>query len=204
MDSLKSSYAIVHSEINSNSYNLNRRLFSTYNKISNLIYGHDLKVVNIDLGSGDKMFSKLCYDYDRISYSYDYPDFDIEIDKLNHMDESIDFITMNAVIEHIYNPSNILNECYRVLKKDGIIIIRTPNFQLDYKNFYNDPTHVKPYTPKSLTKILELHNFKVDFCESGLIEKSPIWWKLPNKIKWYISSKILGGTKSILVVGRKV
>jgi hypothetical protein len=42
---------------------------------------------------------------------------------------------------------------------------------IDYKNFYNDPTHVKPYTPISLKQTFELYNLKTIFLEPGLIEK---------------------------------
>ena len=41
------------------------------------------------------------------SYAYDLPSCDIEKDSLDHSDGTIDFITMNAVIEHIENPDNI-------------------------------------------------------------------------------------------------
>ena len=56
----------------------------------------------------------------------------------------------NSVIEHIYNPNNFLNEIKRILKKNGNLIIVTPNFRFSFKEFYDDPTHVKPYTEESL------------------------------------------------------
>jgi ubiquinone/menaquinone biosynthesis C-methylase UbiE len=105
---------------------------------------------------------------------------------------------MNAVIEHIKNPDNIFKEIRRVLKTKGLVFVRTPNWQMDYKNFYNDPTHVKPYTPTSLNQTFELYNLRTIFIEPGLIEKSWFWWQLPNKIKWFLASLINGGTKSII------
>ncbi|WP_022671244.1 class I SAM-dependent methyltransferase [Hippea alviniae] len=161
-----------------------------------------MKGVNIDLGSGDKGFSEYCKSIEIISYPCDYPNFDIEKDSIPHESESVDFITMNAVIEHVENPSNILSESFRVLKKGGFIFIRTPNWKMDWKDFYNDPTHVKPYSPETLKNTLELFNFDVIFLEPGLIEKS--WfWKLPNFLKWKIAAIIKGGTKSIIAVGKK-
>ena len=71
------------------------------------------------------------------------------------------------------------------------------------KDFYNDPTHVKPYTPISLKRTLELYNVKVIFLEPGLIEKSWFWWQLPYKLKWSVASALIGGTKSIIAVGIK-
>lgn len=200
---LKTNYANSHSAINQNSHTLNKRLFNTYNRICSTKLNRELLGTNIDLGSGDKGFSKFLNSINIDSFPYDYPDFDIEKDKLEHNDQSIDFVTMNAVIEHINNPDNIFHEISRVLKDNGLIIVRTPNWQLDYKNFYNDPTHVKPYSPLTLRNTFNLYNFETIFIEPGLIEKSWFWWTLPNKTKWYVASKILGGTKSIIGVALK-
>ena len=200
---LKAIYAKNHSQPTNNSLILNERLFSTYNRITVKITGNALKGVNVDLGSGDKGFSKYCESIGIKSYPYDYPDFDIEKDALPHRNDSVDFITLNAVIEHINDPSNVLKESMRILKKDGLIFIRTPNWKIDYKNFYNDPTHMKPYSPETLKNVLTLFGFKVVFLEPGLIKKSWLWWKLPYTIKWRTASLIKGGTKSIIAVAMK-
>jgi len=200
---LKTIYAKNTLQPNKNSDVLNKRLFDTYNRIAIKITGSALKGVNIDLGSGDKGFSAHCSTIGIISYPYDLPDFDLEKDTLDHNSESIDFITLNAVIEHLKDPSNILRESFRVLKRGGLIFIRTPNWKMDYKNFFDDPTHVKPYSPQTLKNILNLFGFKVIFLEPGLIKKSWFWWRLPNIIKWKVASIIKGGTKSIICVGQK-
>ena len=194
---LKNNYAINHAKKHESSLYLNKRLFNTYNRISVKKLDRKLSGINIDLGSGDKGFSDYLKSINIISFPYDYPTFDIEKDKLKHEDLSIDFITMNAVIEHIKNPDNIFKEIFRVLKFGGLVLVNTPNWQLDYKNFYNDPTHVSPYTPKSLKHTFEFYNLKTIFIEPGLIEKNWFWWKLPDKIKWIAASLIKGGSKSI-------
>ena len=195
---LKNNYAINHKKKHERSLYLNKRLFNTYNRITQEILGRTLSGINVDLGCGDKGFSEYLKTIDIISFPYDYPFFDIEKDRLEHENESIDFITMNAVLEHIKNPDNIFKEIRRVLKTKGLVFVRTPNWQMDCKNFYNDPTHVKPYTPTSLKQTFELYNLKTIFIEPGLIEKSWFWWRLPNKIKWHAASLINGGTKSII------
>lgn len=197
---LKKNYALNYSKKLEQSLHLNKRLFNTYNKIIQKKLGRMLSGINIDLGCGDKGFTEYLKTIDIISYPYDYPSFDIEKDQLEHKDDSVDFVTMNAVIEHIKNPDNIFKEIRRVLKINGLVFIRTPNWKMDYKNFYNDPTHVKPYTPVSLKQTCELYNLKTIFLEPGLIEKSWFWFQFPNKIKWSIASLINGGTKSILGV----
>jgi len=200
---LKENYALNHSKKLEQSLNLNKRLFNTYNRITQKILGRTLSGVNIDLGCGDQGFTEYLKTIDIISYPYDYPSFDIEKDSLKHKNESIDFITMNAVIEHIKNPDNIFKEIRRVLKTNGLVFVRTPNWIMDQKNFYNDPTHVKPYTPTSLEKTFELYNLETIFLEPGLIEKSWSWWRFPNKIKWFVASLLRGGTSSIIGIAIK-
>ena len=41
-------------------------------------------------------------------------------------DKSIDCVTMLAALEHLEYPGQILKECWRVLKKDGKLIITVP------------------------------------------------------------------------------
>jgi len=200
---LKKNYALNHRIKIEQSLNLNKRLFNTYNRITQKILGRNLSGINIDLGCGNQGFTEYLKTINIMSYPYDYPLFDIEKDQLEHKDNSIDFVTMNAVIEHIKNPDNIFKEIKRILKINGLVFVRTPNWEIDHKNFYNDPTHVKPYTPISLKQTFELYNLKTIFIEPGLVEKSMFWWQLPSKIKWRIASLIIGGTKSIIGVGVK-
>lgn len=200
---IKTQYASNHAQDNKHSLYLNERLFNTYNRVVIRFLKKPLQGINVDLGSGDKGFSNYCNSINITSFPYDYPDFDIEIDPLPHANESVDFVTLNAVIEHIQKPENIFNEIKRILKIDGLVFIRTPNWKMDYKNFYNDPTHVKPYSPETLNNSLLLFGLECVFIEPGLIEKSWFWWKLPNKVKWKMASLIKGGTKSILCVATK-
>ena len=200
---LKEEYAINHAKVSEHSLYLNERLFTTYNRISKKLKNKELQGINVDLGSGDKGFSKYCESINIKSFPYDYPNFNIEKDSLGHEDNSIDFITLNAVIEHIEKPDHIFKEIKRVLKDNGLVFIRTPNWKMDFKNFYNDPTHVKPYSPDTLKNTLKLFGFDCIFLEPGLIEKNWFWWTLPENIKWKVASIISGGTKSILGVGMK-
>lgn len=78
--------------------------------------------------------------------------------KINFQDNSFDAISCFHVLEHLTNPQNAISEFYRILKKDGLLMIMVPNFS--FKNFYNDYTHVRPFTKLSLFKILEHKGFK--------------------------------------------
>ena len=84
----------------------------------------------------------------------------LETDKISLKNNSCDLITANSLIEHISNPENFLQECKRTLKDNGILIIVTPDWSLNVKNFYDDPTHIRPYTKKSLSFLLKSPGFK--------------------------------------------
>lgn len=76
---------------------------------------------------------------------------------LEFSENSFDAISCFHVLEHLTNPQKAISEFYRVLKKEGVLMIMVPSFS--FKNFYNDYTHVRPYTSVSLFKILEHSGF---------------------------------------------
>lgn len=42
-------------------------------------------------------------------------------------DESVDIITSMAIIEHLENPERYVQECYRILKPQGFMILTVPS-----------------------------------------------------------------------------
>lgn len=69
--------------------------------------------------------------------------------------ESFDGVHCAHLIEHFntLDVHKIIIESTRVLKKGGILIIRTP---MPNKHFYDDPSHVKPYPPNAIMSMLNL------------------------------------------------
>ncbi|MEY8509557.1 class I SAM-dependent methyltransferase [Lachnospiraceae bacterium 42-17] len=60
-----------------------------------------------------------------------YPNMNFEVMPcypLEWSDESIDIITVCCAFHHFDNPQGFVNECKRVLKKNGIVYIAEPNF----------------------------------------------------------------------------
>jgi len=49
------------------------------------------------------------------------------VEEIGLREESFDVITLFEVIEHLKTPIGLLNECNRLLKKNGIMVIRTAN-----------------------------------------------------------------------------
>lgn len=93
---------------------------------------------------------------------------DLEKDILPYPEEKFDVIFSKNVIEHMVNPSRMMKEFYRVLKKGGILIIITDDWRKTYKTFYRDPTHVHPYDKEGIKRLLTMYNFQVTYLSSFL------------------------------------
>tara|TARA_B110000211_G_scaffold233385_1_gene299455 strand:- start:7721 stop:8386 length:666 start_codon:yes stop_codon:yes gene_type:complete len=169
----------------------NERIYNTIIRLLKLNYFNILEREKkiLDVGSGDKSFYKICLKNDLDAYEIDGSEgINFEKDKLPYQDNDFDFVLFNAVIEHLYSPDKILSEIYRILKKDGVLILITPNFKYAFRNFYNDPTHVHPYTPQSLKKILEMNKFNNNNIFPFLVNKHNFYWKVP--FKFFLASII--------------
>lgn len=157
------------------------RLLFTFNSALELFYNTRIAkdATLIDLGYGDGSFLKALERNKILSKGYDYDTVNFENDKIPEISNTIDFITSNSVIEHLNDPTNLFKEAYRVLKPGGKLILITPNFFYDYKNFYDDPTHVNPFTIEKLETMLEMSGFKKINVLPWIVMKSPILWKIP-------------------------
>lgn len=67
--------------------------------------------------------------------------------------ETFDVVVVKDLIEHLQFPADTIQEIYRVLKPGGTAYFSTPTPQ--GKSFYDDYTHVRPFTRKSLRSLLE-------------------------------------------------
>lgn len=54
---------------------------------------------------------------------------DVNKEKLPLKNESVTVVTLLAVIEHVKYPDKLVKEAYRILKKDGVLIMTTPSPQ---------------------------------------------------------------------------
>lgn len=93
---------------------------------------------------------------------------DLETQLLPYPDESFDTIIVAHVLEHLHFPLRLGPEIYRLLKKGGRVYIETPNWtslfvpslglkreQLNTLNFYDDHTHVKPWSKQGIFSFLQ-------------------------------------------------
>jgi len=131
----------------------------------------------LDLGSGDR-FLKNEFEDRGITYKdYDINDINFDTDKFNYKDNEFDLIVSLAVLEHLENPDLFLNECKRVLKDNSFLYLSTPNWKYSRDTFWNDPTHVKPYSEKSLKNILTSKDFRNVKILPNLRCKSKWWYE---------------------------
>jgi len=132
----------------------------------------------LDVGCGDGGFLLLArscgwavvgVDPDAQAASHDL-DFEIGAGGIEYLDgesELFDAITLNHVIEHVYDPLNVLRRCYGLLKKGGQLWLETPNIEsLGHAKFKSHwrglepPRHLVLFNARSLQFALTQAGFR--------------------------------------------
>lgn len=103
---------------------------------------------------------------------------DIETDRFPFKSNTFDWIFSKSVLEHINNTDNFMKESLRVLKSGGKVVIMTPAWESQYRFFWDDYTHVRPFTRKSLQNSMRITGFR-DVDVSYFLQL-PFVWKYPN------------------------
>lgn len=98
------------------------------------------------------------------SYYFDEKKFNLELDTWPYADEEFDLVICCEIIEHLaMDPMHVFFEANRVLKKDGVLFITTPNsssIQNIIKAVALKAPSMAPHYrgPRSLTGIYQRHN----------------------------------------------
>ena len=101
---------------------------------------------------------------------------DLFVESIPFESDYFDYVTAFDFIEHVprvlyYKEKlvhpfiHVMNESYRVLKKEGIMIISVPSINSENNFFWNDPTHVNPITSDV---------FNTYFCTTPKEYKTPL------------------------------
>jgi 2-polyprenyl-3-methyl-5-hydroxy-6-metoxy-1,4-benzoquinol methylase len=161
---------------------LKRRVFSTFNTLltnfgqSPMTEGKKL----LDLGAADGSLGKVAQQDGVEASSLDVSDgINFETDRLPFEDQIFDVVTAVSLIEHLYSPGVMLSEIMRVLKPGGAFIAVTPNWRYCYKFFYDDPTHVHPYSQRSLAFLFSSAGFEPVTVVPWLVCKPSWMWTMP-------------------------
>ena len=70
------------------------------------------------------------------------------------IEKKFDSIILMDVIEHISNPSDLIQKLYKSLSENGTLLINVPAFQHLYSDFDKDVGHIKRYNKFSFFKEL--------------------------------------------------
>lgn len=140
---------------------------------------------------------------------------DIENNGIPYEDNLFDVVYSKSVIEHFYYPEKMVSEVFRVLKPGGKVITLCPDWEFNYRIYFEDYTHRTPFMRSSLRDIFMIHGFKDVTVER--FRQLPILWAggkallpfaeftrlfAPNVLKPY--SKWIRFSKEIMLLGSAV
>lgn len=85
--------------------------------------------------------------------------------------ESFDAIICQHVVEHIVYPGEVIEEMKKALVPGGQLFLETPNWTrmlvpFSHLYFYNDYTHVRPYTKYTLHRLLSEYDMEIRSIEA--------------------------------------
>lgn len=80
--------------------------------------------------------------------------------KLPYKDNFFDGILAKDILEHVLFPWELVREMQRVLKKNGVVLAIVPS---PGKKTWEDYTHVRPFTERSIRELFLDNGFYVEF-----------------------------------------
>lgn len=102
---------------------------------------------------------------------------DVENESLPYKDETFDILFSKSFIEHLHNPGKYIEEAYRVLKPGGLLLTLVPDWESNYKIYFDDFTHKTPFTQISLVDAYKMYGF--EDVTAYRFRQLPLVWKYP-------------------------
>jgi SAM-dependent methyltransferase len=170
------------------------------------------RILDIGAGQGRNILSLQRFGY-KYLFAHDISDYfisiykqagipleisDLENERLPYPDESMDAIIFSHVIEHLHSIDNALLEINRVLAPNGLLFIETPDYEKSEIVFWNDYTHIRPYTKTALTRISKAFGFKTILIQNSQISDFLLntkWWIQGFMRRTIFKSKIIDQVK---------
>ena len=144
---------------------------------------------------------------ERVASVINFKNVDLEQHSLPYSTEYFDIIIFNHVLEHLNSPISVANEINRVLKKGGRIYVEAPNWKSMFVpsfgfrreqhnpfNFFDDPTHIRPWTKHSIYSFLSQH-CKCNVLKVGVVRN---WLRIPFDLPLIVIGLIMGNRKRII------
>ena len=184
-----------------------------------LSFKKDFKILELGCGIGrnamfiKKYFNKVEYHgidilpEEKVDSFINFRNVNLEESELPYEANYFDAIIFTHVLEHLNNPLSLGNEINRILKKGGRIYVEAPNWssilvpsfgfhreQHNPFNFYDDPTHIKPWTKHGIYEFLS-ENCKLKVEKVGIVRN---WIRIPLDLFIIIFGFISGNRKRII------
>jgi SAM-dependent methyltransferase len=102
---------------------------------------------------------------------------DYEQSGLPFADGEFSVVFNKSVFEHVRDISPLLRECHRVMAPGGRLVSLVPDWQAQWRHFYDDWTHVRPFTLTGLRECIQSHGFEVK--EAVRFRQLPVLWEYP-------------------------
>ena len=102
---------------------------------------------------------------------------DIEKDPLPYSDDFFDIVYSKSLLEHLSHPEFYLREAHRILKPGGLLLTLVPDWEANYKIYFDDYTHKTPFTYVSLADIYKICDFQDVVVKK--FRQLPLVWRYP-------------------------
>jgi SAM-dependent methyltransferase len=102
---------------------------------------------------------------------------DYERGGLPFADGEFSVLFNKSVFEHVRDITPLLNECHRVLAPGGRLVSLVPDWTAQWRHFFDDWTHVRPFTLTGLRECVQSHGFQIR--EAVRFRQLPLLWERP-------------------------
>jgi SAM-dependent methyltransferase len=146
---------------------------------------HNIRYVAVDRGE--------VYRNELERRGVEFHEVDVETMSLPVETASIDLVILNHLIEHVVNCEFFIQELRRVIRPGGGLYIRTPNVERVKWGFFDDYTHVRPFTVNSLDQLMSAFGFGRKFLLHSDHPRIIIDLLIGGRFRNLLFSKFFGG-----------
>jgi len=131
-------------------------------------------------------------------------------------ENTFDIVTAFHVLEHVIDPIQFLNNCYKLLKPNGLLYIEVPNqddTRIELSDYYKNniwycQAHISYFTHKTIKYILDklkISNYKIDTFERYDYENYMYWLNnnKPQTVCTYYKGIPLSEKENEWIINRK-
>ncbi len=172
-----------------------------YNLVGKNFFKRKLKI--LEVGAGEGPFSKIFYKLGHEVTATDIEKSTLdqlkligvkikqgEFEKIN-FNKKYDLIILSHVIEHFYNPGKVVHKLKSLLKKDGVVFLKTPNSDFlflelvkKYTHIFDTPRHISIFSKKSLKIMFENKEFNVKIFDEFILNDIINYFKIKYNNKY--------------------